>query len=586
LNNRAASGGEELSKTNLSHKTANATAGTRTVKQAKREHPELAKKGIIAEMQQMLNLNVFDVVNPASLTPEEIQEAISSFMFAKDKFDSLGNLNAIKMRLTLRGDLMDLETVIANCMTEMLFKGETVKREVMLAAIIVSAQSKANFRVIDVSSAFCHTRLPKHLPPTYIVLTPEAVSGLLIIKPELEQYVTRTGCMFARLRSYLYGHKEGPRAWQELITADFKCLGYRINPYDNCLFQRGQPPSKDSSAAVVHVDDIYAYGTEEQLDTLEGHLNKKYNTRSARPDSEGRIPYLGMDIIVTHNSVHLEGFKYIQNMLVWWGVPDIKTALTPAASNLFDIDLKSPPLVGLMLKKFRSGVAKGLYAVVTVIPTGWLSMLFLTSRPNNKEVPPNQQDFVKLHRFMRYASQILTTRESLCVWRRSEGSRDLQITCSIDSSFNSLTGGRSIGGVSIYVGDGGSMWARSRVLRITTDSSSSAELVAVAELSKTAFFVRNLFETLTGQKQPAANIEQDNSSTIQLLRAGKGIGEGTRWLHWKVFWVTGQMKDENAVLTKRDTKLMSADLLTKPLQGTLAQNHQAEIMRGRCRHDG
>ena len=118
---------------------------------------------------------------------------------------------------------------------------------------------------------------------------------------------------------------------------------------------------------------------------------------------------------------------------------------------------------------------------------------------------------------MRYASWILETQQTLTIWRRTEGARDLQVTAGIYASFSGISEAISVGGAITYIGDGGAIWAQSRMLKVSTDSSATAEIVAAAENGKTPFFVCNFLEYLTDETQLPVIIEQDNSSTIQLL---------------------------------------------------------------------
>jgi hypothetical protein len=74
-------------------------------------------------------------------------------------------------------------------------------------------------------------------------------------------------------------------------------------------------------------------------------------------------------------------------------------------------------------------------------------------------------------------------------------------------------------------------------------------------------------------------IEQDNISTIQLVKNGKQSStRRTRHISIRYFYVTSKIKDDSIQVIYHPTKQMVSDYLTKPLQGSLFRTHRNSIM--------
>jgi len=65
----------------------------------------------------------------------------------------------------------------------------------------------------------------------------------------------------------------------------------------------------------------------------------------------------------------------------------------------------------------------------------------------------------------------------------------------------------------------------------------------------------------------AADIMQDNKSTIMLAEKGRSTSEKTRHINIRYFFVKDRINSKEIQLNYLSTNEMIADILTKPLQG-------------------
>lgn len=117
-------------------------------------------------------------------------------------------------------------------------------------------------------------------------------------------------------------------------------------------------------------------------------------------------------------------------------------------------------------------------------------------------------------------------------------SEDITIDAYVDAAYGNHTDGKGHTGMLISLGKGGAVNAKSTKQKLVSKSSTEAELIAVSDSSSQIIWTRD-FLANQGYNTGPANIYQDNQSTIKLVEKGKS------------------------------TDHMIADILTKPLQGTL-----------------
>ena len=75
-----------------------------------------------------------------------------------------------------------------------------------------------------------------------------------------------------------------------------------------------------------------------------------------------------------------------------------------------------------------------------------------------------------------------------------------------------------------------------------------------------------------------AIVKQDNQSTMIMANKGISTSEKTRHIGTRYFWVKDRIESKEVILEYLESENMIADILTKPLQGTLFRRMRALLL--------
>ena len=73
-------------------------------------------------------------------------------------------------------------------------------------------------------------------------------------------------------------------------------------------------------------------------------------------------------------------------------------------------------------------------------------------------------------------------------------------------------------------------------------------------------------------------IDQDNQSTWAMLDKGQATGPTSRHINIRYFWLTDRISTGEVQVRFMQTEDMTADVLTKPLQGNLFYKHRSTLL--------
>ena len=375
------------------------------------------------------------------------------------------------------------------------------------------------------------------------------------LNDEYIKYKCDDGSLVLKLKRALYGCVESARLWYETLSVQLNDLGFVMNPYDACVFNRIENDGTQTSL-VVHVDDMFVSASSElHIDSLIKELDSLFDSVSCE---RGRVlNYLGMVFDFSdEGKVRVSMNKYIDELLEEY--KDVTgTAKTPAGEDLFTID-ESATLLGDKDKEyFHSLVAKLLYASKRTRPDILTPVSFLCTRVKS----PTTQDILKVHRvikYLRYTRLLVLTLDL----RKS-----MDIMAFIDASFGVHRDMKSHTGVCIIIGQG-IIYGRSTKQKMNSKSSTEAELIGVSDGLNPALWMRN-FLIAQGYPMEPINLLQDNQSTIKMIKSGKTNSDKTRHIAIRFYFVTDNVKRGEIKVSYIPTTDMIADIFTKPLQGQL-----------------
>lgn len=390
----------------------------------------------------------------------------------------------------------------------------------------------------------------------------ETMAAILVkIKPEYKQFLTEQGTMIVRLDKALYGCVESAKLWHDNITSTLIGLGYTSNSVDICVFNKGI--GGEQCTICLHVDDLkITCRNEDTIEELIDALTAKYQTLTVH---RGNVhSYLGMTWdYSTLGRVKITMEKYVKDVLDGYDVTG--RAATPASVNLFEIR-ESELLDSDDSIEFHSRVAKLLYLAKRVRPDILTPIAFLSTRTR----APTDDDQRKLDRVLRYLN---STKEMGMIL---EPEKDIAVLVYADASYGVHADGKSHTGLYITLGRGG-VFVRSSKQKIVTKSSTEAELVGLSDSLGQAIWTRD-FLIGQGYVMGPATLFQDNMSTITLANKGRSTSDRTRHIHIRYFFVKDRVNSGEVKIEYKHTKMMLADLLTKPLQGDLFRVMRKELL--------
>jgi hypothetical protein len=173
-----------------------------------------------------------------------------------------------------------------------------------------------------------------------------------------------------------------------------------------------------------------------------------------------------------------------------------------------------------------------------------------------------EQDLEKLIRCLKYMKELKDP--AIYV---SAKILEMLLRVSVDASYATHADGKSHSGMTMSIGKG-PILTKSTKQKTVTKSSTEAELKAANEATSDLIWVRRfLQETWKWVQQPPAVLEQDNSSTISLINNGKSTSDRTKYLAVDQFFVSNRQEEGELIVTKVDTNVIDADMLSKAKQG-------------------
>jgi hypothetical protein len=223
---------------------------------------------------------------------------------------------------------------------------------------------------------------------------------------------------------------------------------------------------------------------------------------------------------------------------------------------LFKPHEHSPELTKEEAEMYHTFTAQGLFLTKRARPDISPSIAYLTTRVRK----PNQDDWQKLVRMMKWLKQTSKDRLTLCSNGKRVGEWHVDAAFAVHPDFKSHTG-------STFTLGRGSIISISRKQGMNTRSSTEAELVAADEIVGPMLWTARFLEA-QGYSLEENVLYQDNKSAIQLENNGrKSAGKRSRHLNIRLFFVTDQVEKKHIQIKFCPTDKMVADYMTKPLHG-------------------
>ena len=542
-----------------------------TARRALKENPNEALPVIRQELETLLRKGVFHGIEYASLTQAQRKGIIRSQMNVTQKYapssDGNGRIkDKLKARLVGGGDGQD-----RNLYSRIDTSSPTASTSAILIIAQLAAAEGRHVISLDIGSAYLNAKMPKDDPNklVFMAIAPLIAGILTDIDPGFKKFSRPDGSIIVELDQALYGCIESALLWYKELSTFLGSIGFRPNPYEKCILNKEQSGTQTTIA--VYVDDLLiTSGSKPHAEAVVTSLRDQY--KELKVTTGDVHNYLGMVldfsnppcVIVRQNGM-VEDIVTKAKSSTHIPIPNASPK-SPCTEQLFSPSSDSPLLSEAAKAEFHSFTAKWLFVGGHGRPDLLTPISYFTKRVLN----PTEEDARKLGRATGYAdstsSIVLTLRSNL----------PPRITTFIDASFATHPDMRSHSGVCISLGRG-VYYSKSTAQKLNTTSSCEAELVALSKGMQQSLWSSYFIEE-QGYPRSPISVLQDNQSTVKLIENGRPTSELSRHIRIGYFWLHDLLVKKTIRLIYCPTENMIADLMTKPLQGSLFRTMRDRVM--------
>ena len=494
------------------------------------------KEAVDAEWVSLVKNDTFEIVaKPEWLKEKDI---ITSRWVFKIKFDSKGDIERYKARLVARG-----YTQIEGINFEETF-APVAKMESIRIVLAISAEEDLLLDHVDMVTAYLNA----------------------ILKQALYMYPPRDGPvgaipagMVLKVRRGLYGLKQSGMEWYELADETFSVkYGFSKLDTDHSVYVRYGPDDTKIYIAMYVDDLILASNSRPELDKFKRQLAEDFEMR----DLGDLRWFLSVRVIRNREfgTISIDQSQYFQKLLEEYNYVDCKGISTPMEAGLslmpYEGECQSNDK-----KVYQRLTGSFIYGMIGTRPDIAYAVSALSRFCSN----PSKQHLAYLFRILRYIKQTINFG---IVYGRKRGIYGYSDSAyAIDKSK-----GRSSTGYAIMM-HGGVVAYKSRLQQTVALSSTEAEYMAMAEVTKEVLWVLQLLEglgiavTTFGKYKNSdggMTIFGDNEAALLLAKTTKHH-DRTKHINIRYHFLREHVKAGRIVFTHVRTELMWADTLTKPL---------------------
>ena len=508
------------------------------------------KKGEEAVMKEVRNIIEAGSLEPRhhyDLTDTQKREAITAFIFGKEKLDKqLKARNVMNgAQLQDRPEYRDMVSPTANKMTT----------AVHLA--VASFEKRQHVMTADFPSAYLKVERAKHdMPREFTRITGKLAELMIREEPSWGKY-RHQGAIYLEIMKSIYGLTESAALWFKELRDMLLKLGYtQQTEIDPCLFIHEQT----NSAVNIHVDDcLCSFTTEKEKDRVVEFFDKHKCTIK-----KGNFTFLGMDVWQRKDKIiqmNMETFlkKYLQEHNVK-GYEEY-----PTRADFMNED-KTGEAPKQQQIRFVAAVMALMYAAVRVR----FDILFAVAILSQKCKAPTLQNVADLEHLERYINRTVSKGITL-----DTDSLDIHVWA--DASFMLHPDKKGQTGVAVTLGEKGPCIApKSSKTKMLASSSTGAETISCYESTPLLRMASGLMKAFGHPSLPS--MRQDNQSAIAMMETGRGTGKHTKHFDLRLKILQEMIQNNEFATVYTPTETMLADVFTKPMTGKKYKTYMDALM--------
>jgi hypothetical protein len=523
-----------------------------TVKKALAIDKEEVSKSICSEFKQMDQLKVFEPLQPSE-RPTPGADLLPSLCTIKQKAGTNGAPTKWKSRFVAGGHRQTDASYTATSSPTMSITSLYILCNLLL-------EKDMQVATADVVGAYLNAEMTDEV---FMRIDKRLVPYMVESNPQHKKMIRPNGEIFVKLKKALYGCRQSGRLWYDKISNILSSIGFTKSRFDECVFtlrRQGQRPI----IIGLYVDDLWimSHNNEDEKWIID-QLKSKVNGMTINHGDS--IDYLGMNFnFKVKDEISVTAKGYTDEVLRLHQTTG--TVISPANDDIFKVNDNLPLLNDHQQGQMRSSVHKLLYLASRTRPDISVPVNFLCTRVLNYTL----EDKFKLNRVLKY----LNGTKNLGLRFTKRGSIDIKVYA--DASHGSHADGKGHSGLLITLNDGPILFKSSKQ-KITTLSSSESELVC---LSDSVPSICGILDFLNEMKAKVTSkvIFQDNMSTIQMVKNARPTSQRTKHINIRYFSVRERINKHNIDINHLPTASMTADILTKPLQGSLFRSLRQQIL--------
>jgi hypothetical protein len=451
-----------------------------------RKHDKAAEAAFMSEFSQLEHLDVYLALDPTKLTRTQKKAALRALK---------GKRNG-----TLKGRTCADERSQRNLYNKSQTASPTVSTDSLLLSITIDAYEARDVGTADVMGAYLKAFMDDFV---IMKLVGPSVRMLCKLNPEHKHFVTVENgikVLFVRLVKALYRCVKSALLWYDLFTGSLKDMGFKLNPYDQCV-ANCMIEGKQCTIA-WYVDDTKILHVDPNVVTRVIQERKKRYDKMTVTRGREHV-FLGMHIRYTEENTAVITMKdFLEEAITEPGLDISSHASTTATRTLFEVDEACELLGKEESEAFHSVVAKLLYVSLRARVDLLLAVAFLCTRASKS----TRQDMSKLKRVLQYIKGSMDLTYTVGADDLGKFRTWVDASCAVHPDMRSHTGG------AMPFGRGGIL-CKSSKQKLNTKSSTEAEFVGASDYLPNTIWVKNFLES-QGYNIEENVFAQDNESAI------------------------------------------------------------------------
>ena len=366
-----------------------------------------------------------------------------------------------------------------------------------------------------------------------------------------------------KMQKNLYGFKQAPRAWYDLLADKLSAIGFRTSPYDPCVFIN----QKQGLIVATHVDDLTIFGAEEN-DIL--GFKKRVQDFFEMTDKNECSFYLGMHVEQQGTGVRLHQTTYVSKILERFQLQDLPSVSTPCDPNTKLH--KADPVEYSASDKYRTTYLS-MFGSLNYLPTiSRPDLAYAVSLTGRFNANPSQDHMDAVVRVYKYLVKTLNAG----IAYKNTGNAIVQGF--VDSDYAGCPDTRrSTTGWVFTLAGGPVSWSSKRQATVA-DSTCEAEYIAAGEAAKEAIWIKGFVNDLKLLPNlGTVKLHVDNTSAIKLAK-NPGMHSRTKHIDIKHHFLREKVQDGTISLVQIKGKDNPADIFTKPLGRIDFERHAGGLL--------